>query len=180
LRETVASKEQDLKDLKKENDLSEQGIYSEPKPFKSLSAENAALESLKTNLENVIKDQNVKIRQMEDLYNKNANVTDDIKQSYLDRINALKTEQLQAVVTKDNLLSTLAQIKEDTEVERKRRIKRAAYDNEEDRYNKDRVALNVIKQNTPKSAVPFTEDDFDFGEEQSKNIQIFKGIQNVD
>src|SRR5690606_7650101 len=32
LRDLVASKEQDLNDLKKENDLSEQGVYSEPKP----------------------------------------------------------------------------------------------------------------------------------------------------
>ncbi|WP_100611460.1 PorP/SprF family type IX secretion system membrane protein [Confluentibacter lentus] len=180
LRETVASKEQDLKDLKEENDLSEQGIYSEPKPFKSVSAENAALESLKIDIENVIKAQNAKIREMEDLYNKNTNVDESIKASYLNRINALKAEQLQAVITKDNLFKTLENIKEATEIERKRRIKRAVYDNEEDRYLKDRAILNAIKQNTPSNLVALKEEDFDFGEEQSKNIQILKGVNNVE
>ncbi|WP_239970593.1 PorP/SprF family type IX secretion system membrane protein [Confluentibacter citreus] len=180
LRETVARKEQDLKDLKEENDLSEQGIYSEPKPFKSVSAENAALESLKIDIENVIKAQNAKIRQMEDLYNKNANADDSMKASYLSRINALKAEQLQAVITKDNLLTTLEGIKEATEIERKRRIKRAAFDSEQDRYLKDRAALNVIKQNTTLSTVPIEENDFDFGEERSDNIQILKGVSNVE
>ncbi|MGE5943007.1 MAG: type IX secretion system membrane protein PorP/SprF, partial [Flavobacteriales bacterium] len=180
LRETVASKEQDLKDLKQENDLSEQGIYSEPKAFKSVSAENAALESLKIDIDNVIKTQNAKIRQMEDVYNKNTNLDASTRASYLDRINALKAEQLQAVITKDKLLATLDDIKEATEIERKRRIKRAVYDNEQDRYAKDRAALDVIKQNTPLSTEPLKEEDFDFGEEQSKNIQILKGVSNVE
>src|SRR5690606_9141351 len=85
LRDIVASREQDLLDLKKENDLSEQGIYLEPKPFRSVSAENAALEALKVNLENVIKAQNTKIRQMEEVYSKNASTYADetIKTNYL-------------------------------------------------------------------------------------------------
>src|SRR5690606_630414 len=36
LRDMVDSKQQDLNDLIRENDLSERGIYSEPKPFKSV------------------------------------------------------------------------------------------------------------------------------------------------
>ncbi|WP_111307555.1 PorP/SprF family type IX secretion system membrane protein [Confluentibacter sediminis] len=184
LRETVASKEQDLKDLKEENDLSEQGIYKEPKPFKSVSAENAAIESLKSEIDEVIKSQNAKIRQMEESYNLRLKTVKDVNDptnvSYLSRINALKAEQVQAVTTRGNLLSALEDIKEATEIERKRRIKRAAYDNEQDRYLKDRAALSAIKQNTPQSTVPLKEEDLDFGEEQSKNIQIFKGVNNVE
>ena len=54
LSETVASRNQDLKDLKEENDLSEKGIYKAPKPFKSVTAENAKLESLKVEIDNII------------------------------------------------------------------------------------------------------------------------------
>jgi type IX secretion system PorP/SprF family membrane protein len=182
LRDMVDSKQQDLKDLIRENDLSEQGIYSEPKPFKSVSAENAALEALKVNLENVIKAQNTKIRQMEEVYSKNANNYSDesVKATYLNRLNTLKAEQVQAIVAKDNLIATLNTIKEATEVERKRRIKKAVYDNEEDRLVKDRATLNYIKQNTQPSPVALTQNDFDFGEEQSKNIQILKGVNNVE
>src|SRR5690606_36440904 len=182
LRDMVDSKQQDLNDLIRENDLSERGIYSEPKPFKSVSAENAALEALKNNLENVIKSQNTKIRQMEEVYSKNASAYADesVKTAYLDRLNTLKAEQVEAIVAKDNLLATLNDIKEATEIERKRRIKRAVYDNEEDRLVKDRATLNYIKQNTPLSSVPLNQADFDFGEEQSKNIQILKGVNNVE
>lgn len=183
LRETVASREQDLKDLKEENDLSEQGIYVEPKPFKSISEQNANLEALKLDLENAINAQGDKITEIQGLYDERiktvSNVNDSISASYLSTIQALKLEQQQTISTKESLLETLEEIKVATEVERKRRIKRAAYDNEQDRYAKDRAALNVIKQNTPLSDTPYKEEDFDFGEEQS-NIQILKGVTNVE
>ncbi|MBU3821444.1 PorP/SprF family type IX secretion system membrane protein [Flavobacteriaceae bacterium XHP0103] len=183
LRETVASREQDLKDLKEENDLSEQGIYVEPKPFKSISEQNANLEALKLDLDNAITAQSDKITEIEGLYKERLktvpNANDSINVSYLNTIQTLKSEQQQTISTKENLLETLEEIKVATEIERKRRIKRAAYDNEQDRYAKDRAALNVIKQNTPLSPTPYTEADFDFGEEQS-NIQILKGVANVE
>src|SRR5690606_16850060 len=183
LRETVASREQDLKDLKQENDLSEQGIYTEPKPFKSISEQDAALEAIKIDLDNAIKTQGDKIAEIEKLNDERRktvrNANDSINASYLSMIQTLKAEQMQAINTKESLLATLETIKEATEIERKRRIKRAAYDNEQDRYAKDRATLNTIKQNTPLSATPYNESDFDFGEEQS-NIQILKGIANVD
>ena len=100
---------------------------------------------------------------------------------YSKTIQDLKTEQLQALSTKENLLSTLETIKVATEVERKRRIKRAAYDNEEDRYLKDRAALNQIKQFTPVASEPLTPEDFDSGEEQSSSsIQIVKNVKNTE
>ncbi|HEY9886574.1 MAG TPA: type IX secretion system membrane protein PorP/SprF, partial [Vampirovibrionales bacterium] len=70
LSETVAGKEQDLKNLKEENDLSEKGIYSAPKPFKSITAENLALESLRIEIDDIIRTQNNKITELENLYNK--------------------------------------------------------------------------------------------------------------
>ncbi len=183
LSETVSNKEKDLKDLKNENDLSEQGIYLEPKPFKSVSAENAALESLKTELDNVITNQNQKIIQLENLFSERLenvpNMNDSINVFYKKAIQDLKTEQSRTRDSREKLLSTLEEIQVATEIERKRRIKRAVYDNEQDRYLKDRAALNVIKQNTPQSAVTLTESDFDFGEEQS-TIQIIKDVKNVE
>ncbi len=183
LNETVASKEQDLKDLKQENDLSEQGIQTTPKPFKSVSAENAALESLKVQIDDVIEAQGLKIASLENRYKERLKTVpsaqDSIATIYLNEIEILKAAQAKAKRSKESLVSELEQIKIATEIERKRRIKRAAYDNEEDRYQKDRAALNVIKQTTPESNVPLTEADFDFGEEQSSNIQIVKEVKNV-
>ncbi|WP_157206405.1 PorP/SprF family type IX secretion system membrane protein [Mariniflexile maritimum] len=183
LNETVASKEQDLKDLKQENDLSEQGIQTTPKPFKSVSAENAALESLKVQIDDVIEAQGLKIATLENRYKERLKTVpsaqDSIATIYLNEIEILKAAQAKAKRSKESLVSELEQIKIATEIERKRRIKRAAYDNEEDRYHKDRAALNVIKQTTPESNVPLTEADFDFGEEQSSNIQIVKEVKNV-
>ena len=181
--EKVASKQQDLNDLKEENDLSEQGIYTAPKPFKSVTAENAALKSFQVQLDNVIEAQNIRIAELEDLYNERLeNITvgdDEISMIYLDEILLLKKEQSDAIRTKARLVSELEEINIATEVERKRRIKRAAYDNEEARYLKDRTALNQIKQFTPVASEPLTEEDFDFGEEQS-NIQILKDVKNVE
>ncbi|WP_142786289.1 PorP/SprF family type IX secretion system membrane protein [Changchengzhania lutea] len=183
LSETVASKEQDLKDLKEENDLSEQGIFKAPKPFKSLTAENAALESLTLEIDNVIIAQNNKIKELENLYAERlktvSNVNDATNAFYQNSIQVLKSEQMVAMQSKQTLMTTLEEIKVATEFERKRRIKRAAYDNEEDRYLKDKSTLNQITQNTPTSNVPLQEEDFDFGETQ-KNIQIVKDIKNVD
>jgi len=184
LNEVVITKEKDLKDLKEENDLSEQGIYMEPKPFKSISAENRALEALKLELDESISKRNKAIIDLENLYNerlkKVSNKNDETNQYYLDAIQTLKTEQTESERAKASLASTLETIKVATEIERKRRIKRAVYDNEKDRYLKDIAALERIKENTPLSTTPLKPEDFDFGEEQTSNVQILKGVQNVD
>jgi type IX secretion system PorP/SprF family membrane protein len=184
LEEKIASKKQDLDDLKEENDLSEQGIYGAPKAFKSVSAENVAIEGLKLSIENLIESQNLKITELERLYNERLktvpNKSDEANKLYQRKIAELKSEQSEAIRSKENLVSTLEDIKVATDFERKRRIKRAAYDNEEDRYVKDRATLNQIKRFTPVSSVQLTEEDFDFGEEQSGNITIVKDIKNVE
>ncbi|WP_242204226.1 PorP/SprF family type IX secretion system membrane protein [Aestuariivivens insulae] len=183
LKTKVASKQKDLDDLKKENDLSEQGIYTAPKAFKSISAENREIEALKVNINNLIESQEVQITELERLYKERLKTvrdrTDKVNVFYLQKINELKSQQEQAVSVKANLLSELEVIKEATEVERKRRIKRAAYDNEQVRYQKDRATLEQIRQITPISNEPLKPEDFDSGEVLS-NIQILKGVNNIE
>ena len=184
LKDKIASKQQDLDDLKEENDLSEQGIRSAPKAFKSVTAENAALEALQLEIDNVIESQNTKISELEQLYKdrlktvKNENDATNI--FYSRKIEQLKTEQFQTIQSKETLLNNLEDIKVATEIERKRRIKRAAYDNQEARYLKDRAALQQIKQSTEVGSGSLTESDFDFGEKRSNNISIVKNVQNTE
>ena len=183
LSDKIASKKQDLNDLKEENDLSEQGIYKGPKAFKSVSAENAVIESLKLEIDNSIILGETKISKIEALYRERLKKVksrdDSVNIEYLNAIQALKSEQQQAINIKQNLMSTLDDIKEATDFERRRRIKRAAYDNEDDRYNKDRATLERIKKFTNPSTEPLTKEDFDTGEALS-NIQIVKDVNNVE
>jgi hypothetical protein len=182
--EAVANKDKDLKDLKEENDLSDKGIYMEPKPFKSLTAENNALETLKVNINDIINARNNRIKELETLYEERIKiyplVNDEVNLYYQNAIKKLKAEQAKAIQTKSNLISNLEDINVATEFERKRRIKRAAYDNEQDRYMQDRATLSIIKQNTKSSSVTLSKEDFDFGEEQSSNIQILKNVKNIE
>ncbi|MEZ4796546.1 MAG: PorP/SprF family type IX secretion system membrane protein [Flavobacteriaceae bacterium] len=185
LNEAVENKNNDLKDLKEENDLSEQGIYQEPKPFKSVAAENQALEALLIDVDNSINERNKNIKDLENQYNerlkKVPNKNDATNQYYLNTIQNLKVEQERTIKAKASLITRLDAIKIGIEFERKRRIKRAVYDNEEDRYQKDRAALNLIKQTTAVGTSQFKEEDFDFGEERIlDNIQIVKNVMNED
>ncbi|MFV5690843.1 PorP/SprF family type IX secretion system membrane protein [Flavobacterium sp. LT1R49] len=183
LNSTVANKEKDLKDLKEENDLSDKGILSEPKPFKSVSAENSALEALKLEIAGVNKTQNEKIIALDNLYKeriqKVPNKNDATNQYYLKTIETLKAEQLKVIQANVNLISSLEKIKAETEIEKKRRIKRAGFENDQSRYLKDKATLSRIKEKTPFSAVPLNTEDFDYGDEQS-NMQILKNIKNVE
>lgn len=184
LKDKIASKQQDLDNLKEENDLSEQGIRSAPRAFKSVSAENAELQSLQLEIDNVIESQNTQISELEQLLEdrlktvKNENDATNI--FYSRKIEQLKNEQFQTIQSKESLFDNLEEIKVATEIERKRRIKRAAYDNQETRYLKDRTALQQIKQFTEVSTTPLTESDFDFGEPRSNNINIVKNIPNTE
>ncbi|GAL90141.1 TolA protein [Jejuia pallidilutea] len=182
LSEKIAAKQKDLDDLKEENDLSEQGIYLDPKPFKSLTAENQALETLKDEIDKTLEEQKVKIIELETIYLKRKkkikDKEDPVNAFYLETLERLKSEQAQIITAKRDLIMNLEQIKEATDFERKRRIRRAAYDNQQDRFNKDKAALARIKKFTDESPVQLQEDDFDFGEEQTKNIQIIKNVLN--
>ncbi|MCK8481385.1 hypothetical protein MUY34_12195, partial [Flavihalobacter algicola] len=180
----VEIKNKDLKDLKEENDLSEQGITVGPKPFKSITEENNKLAAIKSELDNVIASRNEKIKQLKALYDDKFEAdtitNDEVFLHYKKTIERLESEQLKAIDARANLETRLEDIKVATEFERRRRIKRAAFDNEEERYSQDRAALQNIKQTTNLAAAPLKSEDFDFGEEQSGNIQILKNIKNVD
>ena len=178
---TVANKQKDLNDLKEENDLSEKGIYREPKPFKSVAAENSQLEALKAQLADASRIQKDEIAKLTNLYNerlkKVPNKNDALNKAYLEKINQLKAAQLKMEMEGAALLADLERIKTETEIEKKRRIKRAAYENDEGRYAQDVAALKRIKETTKVSSTPLTASDFDFGEDQS-NMQIIKNIKN--
>ena len=180
----VEIKNQDLKDLKEENDLSEQGIVKAPKPFKNSMAENNALKTMISDVENVIKSRNQEIKELKKLYDDNFKAgtiyLDEVSLYYQKTIDRLTAEQIDAKQTKSNLEIKLEDIQVATEFERNRRIKRAAFENEEDRYSDDRAILQNIKKTTSYRDQPLKTEDFDFGEEQSSNIQILKNIDNVD
>jgi type IX secretion system PorP/SprF family membrane protein len=178
---TVANKQKALNDLREENDLSDKGIYKEPKPFKSVAAENSQLEALKVQIAEANRNQKAEIDKLTNLYNerlkKVPNKNDALNRAYLAKINQLKAAQLKMEQDSAALLATLERIKLETEIEKKRRIKQAAYENDQGRYAQDLAALKRIKETTKVSSSPLKPSDFDFGEEQS-NMQIIKGIKN--
>lgn len=179
---SVANKEKELLVMKQENDLSEQGIYTEPKPFKSTAAENGELESLKLQITEITKTQKDKIRELENALaeksKKDAEKDESLLKSYRQTIQNLKEEYLASVQTNTALNQSLDQIQEATEVEKKRRIKRASFINEDGRYAQDMETLKRIKETTPLSTTPLQSKDFDSGEEQPE-VQIVKSIKNV-
>ena len=180
----VAIKDQDLKDLKEENDLSDQGITVKPKPFKSVTAENNALNAIKSDLENVIQTRSEKIDALNKLYEERvengAFALDEVTLFYKKEIKRLKAEQLKAKEVKTKLDTKLEAIRVATEFEKRRRIKRAAFNNEEDRYSQDRAMLKNIKETTKLSDTPLKAEDFDFGEDLGNSIKILKNIDNVE
>ena len=182
--EIIATKDKDLKDLKEENDLSDQGITVQPKPFKSVTAENNALRAIKSNLDDVIKTRTDKIEELKTLYEQRTRIKntelDEVNIYYKKKIKRLSEEQAKAVQTRAQLNSKLETIRVATEFEKRRRIKRAAFENEQDRYSQDRAMLTNIKKTTTLSEIPLKVEDFDFGEEQGGNINILKNIQNVE
>ena len=180
----IAIKDQDLKDLKEENDLSDQGITVQPKPFKSVTAENNALRAIKTDLDNVIESRSEKIDELTKLYEERvANgsfALDEVTLFYKKEIKRLQSEQLKANEVNTQLEIKLEAIKVATEFEKRRRIKRAAFNSEDDRYTQDRAKLKNIRETTQLAETPLKEEDFDFGESQGNNIKILKNIKHIE
>ena len=181
----IEIKNEDLKALKEENDLSEQGITVAPRPFKSVTAENNKLNAIKADLDRIIEDQNKKIEDLKSLYEEQTKIGDTLTNEtvllfYRKKIKRLEAEQLQALETKQRLEARLETIRVATEFEKRRRIVRATYDNEEERYAQDRATLKTIKSTTSLSDRPYSENDFDFGENQGNSIKILKNINKVE
>ena len=183
LQEKVSQKQKELQDLRKENDLGDQGVVAVAKEFKSSAGANAAIDALKADIEAINQNQKQLLDNYQSLYNervkKVANKNDEITLSYLKSIEDLKAEQSKALVANNALIQTLEEIKVQTDIEKRRRIKRANFQNEDDRYAKDMQTLKVLKQTTRLSATPLKVEDFDFGNEQV-NMQIIKNIKNVE
>ena len=185
--EIVEIKNQDLKDLKEENDLSEQGVTVEPKPFKSITEENNRLRKMIADLDIAIESRNKEIEKIRSLYNEKYEgqqvsdtvYLDEVYMFYNKTINRLTAEQIEAAQTKIKLQLELEEIQVATEFERNRRIKRALFNNEEERYAIDRATLENIKRNSS-AGQAYKVEDFDFGEERGGNIQILKNIDRID
>ncbi|PVX45758.1 type IX secretion system PorP/SprF family membrane protein [Flavobacterium sp. 103] len=179
---SVANKQKALKEMREENDLSDKGIVKTTVEFKSTSAENAELESIKAQIAEVNRAQAESLDEFNRLYAERLKKTpknDLINQNYLKTIENLKAEQLKAEQSNAVLVTRLEQIKVETEIEKKRRIKRAASLNDQDRYAQDLATLKRIKETTKVSSTPLKPEDFDFGENQS-NMQIIKNNKNVE
>ena len=183
LDQKVANKAKELREMKEENDLSEQGIVREPQEIKSPSNDNAAIESLKSQITALNKMQDDNINRIKNLYDerikKGASATDALSVSYLKSIDQLKAEQATSVQSNSKLLQTLENIKVAVEIEKKRRIKRANSLSDTDRFAQDQATLKRIKETTKVSPTPLKESDFDFGDEQS-NMQIMKRVANTE
>ena len=173
------TKENELKELKRVNDLSDKGVVTEAKEFQSTIGANRALESLKVEIAENTKTQDNFIKEFEALYNerlkKVPNKNDAVNQNYLKTIEKLKADKLNADRKNENLLAKLENIKTETDIEKKRRIKLAIADTGGAKYEKDRETLRQIKSNTKPTGKPYKSADFDFGEEQS-GTQIVKNI----
>ena len=181
---TIDSKDETLKYMKEENDLSEQGITVKQRPFKSITAENNALQSIKTELERItlIKDKNIKrLNELyDDLYEADTIVNEVVMLFYKKKIKAIEAKQNEAVTLTQQLETRLDDINIGIEFEKRRRIKRAEFDNEEERYNQDRATLENLKKTITVSDMDYAEDDFDYGFEGSNNIQILKNVNYVE
>jgi type IX secretion system PorP/SprF family membrane protein len=180
----VEIKNQDLKVLKEENDLSEQGIAVAPIPFKSVTEENSRLNNIITSFDIAIKSRDLKIKELkslyEDYFKADTILLDEVPLHYKNTITRLEAEQIQAIQSRLSLELRLEEIKVATEFERNRRIKRAVFDNEDERSSNDRLMLQNIKVATPIRSQSYELEDFDFGEEQSSNIQILKNVSYAD
>ena len=179
---SVANKEKALREMREENDLSDKGIVKNTVEFKSTAGENAELESIRAQIAELSKSQADNLAEFNRLYNERIKKTpknDLINQNYLKTIENLKAEQLKTEQSNAALIATLEKIKVETEIEKKRRIKRAASLNDQDRFAQDMATLKRIKETTKVSSVPLKAEDFDFGENQA-NMQIIKNNKNVE
>lgn len=177
----VAKKQKDLDDMKEEFDLNQRGIYKEPKVFTSVATENKEIETLKGQMTIINKQQGELLTKMANLFKerlkKGSNKNDALDKNTVTKMEMLKVEQLNMEVNVTDVINSLEKIKEETETVKKRRIKLATFENDEDRYLEDLATLKRIKETTKLSTVPLTSKDFDCGDPQS-NMQIIKNVKN--
>ena len=167
--------------MKEEFDLNQRGIYNEPKVFTSVATENKEIETLKGQMTIINKQQGELLTKMANLFKerlkKGSNKNDALDKNTVTKMEMLKVEQLNMEGNVTDVINSLEKIKEETETVKKRRIKLATFENDEDRYQEDLATLKRIKETTKLSTVPLTSKDFDCGDLQS-NMQIIKNVKN--
>ena len=176
--------DKELKELKRQNDLIEQGVEVpiEVKEFVSGSKVNEEINKLKGEIALNAKLQEGIITQYQTALNDKLRETsknDPLYQSYLKESEVLKADKLKADQLNADLLAQLESIKAATIVEKNRRIRRAVVESSEAKYAKDRAAFDKIKNTTVRSTKTFEPSDFDYGDEELPNNQIFKKLENV-
>ncbi|MCL9809970.1 PorP/SprF family type IX secretion system membrane protein [Flavobacterium luminosum] len=181
----VDAKQRELLELRKENDLTEQGVVIQTKEveFQSASAANRAIENLKSEISQSTQEQARFIQEFEALAIARLRTVpsknDLINKSYAEALLKLKTEKATTDKQNQELIAKLDQIKAEIEVEKKRRIKRAQFDSTQDKYLKDRATLKQIKETTSPTGQQFKPTDFDYGDEDQANMQIVKNVENI-
>ena len=176
----AAAKEKELNELKQENIT---GVYKEAK-YLSTAATTRALETLKLEIAENARAQSEFINQFE--INANArlkkvpNKSDLVNQNNIRTIEELKSERLRTEKISLDLIAKLERVKIETEIEKKKRIKQALFDDTAEKFAKDKATLKRIRDNTPRSSVAFKPEDFDYGVNDSSGTQIIKKIDNVE
>ncbi|OWP79126.1 hypothetical protein BWG23_00905, partial [Flavobacterium oreochromis] len=180
----VVEKEKELIAMRKVNDDSEKGIVApvQEVEFKSMSQANKAIESLKNEIALNIKQQDQFITEYQTLaaerLKKIPNKNDAINQSYLKTIEKLKQDKARSEEESRQLIIKLEDIKTQTEIEKRRRIKRANFEDASAKYQKDRATLSQIKSSIKPTGQIFKSSDFDYGDSDQINMQIVKNVAN--
>ena len=177
---TIESKNETLSNMKEDNDLSEKGLAPKPRVFKSITAENNTLARLKLELDSVTERRSRNIQKLtqlyEDLYEADTIYNELVIVNVKKTLNELKTKQAEAKLMNTQLESRLEAINLAIEFEKRRRIKRAEFDNEKERYEQGRERLKYLKESTDLEVTKYKIEDFNFGAQATNNIQILKNV----
>jgi type IX secretion system PorP/SprF family membrane protein len=180
LTKTVNEKEAELQELKDLNNDPSKAATQKPKEFVSSSVQVKALNDLKNELSESSKTQTVLINNLEEQFATLPNKTDKLISEFNKKIQNLKAEALKSDQFRIDLIAKLDKIKVESDIEKKRRIKRAESLNLQGQYSIDREALRKIRENTQPTTVALKVTDLDFGDIGKNEVQIIKKVENID
>jgi type IX secretion system PorP/SprF family membrane protein len=180
LTKTVNDKEAELQELKDLNNDPSKAATQKPKEFVSSVVQVKALNDLKNELSESSKTQTVLINNLEEQFATLPNKTDKVISEFNKKIQNLKAEALKSDQFRIDLIAKLDKIKVESDIEKKRRIKRAESLNLQGQYSIDREALRKIRENTPPTTVALKVTDLDFGDIGKNEVQIIKKVENID
>jgi type IX secretion system PorP/SprF family membrane protein len=180
LTKTVNDKEAELQELKDLNNDPSKAATRKPKEFVSSAVQVKALNDLKNELSESSKTQTVLINNLEEQFATLPNKTDKVISEFNKKIQNLKAEVVKSDQVRIDLIAKLDKIKVESDIEKKRRIKRAESLNLQGQYSVDREALRKIRETTPPTSVALKVTDLDFGDMSKNNFQIIKKVENID